>query len=43
MTVGVMGSAGGQIAEEVCAKVRQLGREIAKRGYVLITGACPGI
>ena len=43
MTVGVMGSAGGQIPEEVCAKVRQLGREIAKRGYVLITGACPGI
>jgi len=43
MTVGVMGSAGGQLSEEVCAKVRRLGKEIAKRGYVLITGACPGI
>lgn len=43
MTVGVMGSAGGQISEEVGQKVRALGREIARRGYVLITGACPGI
>jgi len=43
MTVGVMGSAGGKIHDEVAAKVRVLGREIAKRGYVLVTGACPGI
>jgi hypothetical protein len=43
MTVGVMGSAGGSIAEEVAARVRELGREVARRGYVLITGACPGL
>lgn len=43
MSVGVMGSAGGKIEERVCQLVRQLGRAIAKRGYVLITGACPGI
>ncbi len=43
MTVGVMGSAGGDIPQEVSDKVRELGRAIARRGYVLITGACPGI
>ncbi|MDO8531402.1 MAG: hypothetical protein Q7T26_04425 [Dehalococcoidia bacterium] len=43
MVVGVMGSAGGHIAEDVCARVRALGEEIARRRYVLITGACPGV
>ena len=43
MTVGVMGSAGGRLTAEVRRKVRTLGRGIAKRGYVLITGACPGL
>jgi uncharacterized protein (TIGR00725 family) len=43
MTVGVMGSAGGQIAEEITARARALGREVAQRGYVLVTGACPGL
>ena len=43
MTVGVMGSAGGVIAPEVRTMVRQLGAEIAARGYVLVTGACPGL
>ena len=43
MVVGVMGSAGGQIAEDVRARVRALGEEIARRRYVLITGACPGV
>ena len=28
---------------EVSEKVRNLGRVIGKRGYVLITGACPGL
>ncbi len=41
--VGIMGSAGGRIGPSVADKVRELGREIARRGYVLITGACPGI
>jgi uncharacterized protein (TIGR00725 family) len=43
MTVGVMGSAGGRLTAQVRQKVRTLGTGIAKRGYVLITGACPGL
>ena len=43
MTVGMMGSAGGEVAEEIRQRVRCLGNCIARRGYVLITGACPGL
>ena len=43
MTVGVMGSAGGKLTTEVLQMVHNLGAAIAKRGYILITGACPGI
>jgi hypothetical protein len=43
MTVGVMGAAGGQIAEETKQKMRRLGACVAQRGYVLVTGACPGL
>lgn len=43
MTVGVMGSAGGDIPPETSGKVKLLGRSIARRGHVLITGACPGL
>ncbi len=43
MTVGVMGSAGGKLESKARQLVRDLGRAIARRGYVLITGACPGI
>src|SRR5512136_2924604 len=43
MTVGVMGSAGGNLTAGVRRKVRRLGAGIAKRGYVLVTGACPGL
>jgi len=43
MTVGVMGSAGGKIEAEMLRPLRRLGAEIARRGYVLITGACPGM
>lgn len=43
MTVGVMGSAGGKIEDNVRQLLHRLGNEIARRGYVLITGACPGI
>jgi uncharacterized protein (TIGR00725 family) len=43
MTVGVMGSAGGKLDSEVCDRLRKLGAAIARRGYVLITGACPGL
>ena len=43
MTVGVMGSAGGKLTEEGLRSVRRLGAAIARCGYVLITGACPGL
>ena len=43
MAVGVMGSAGGEILPAVTQKVRTLGRSIARRNFVLITGACPGL
>jgi uncharacterized protein (TIGR00725 family) len=43
MTVGVMGSAGGKLTNEIRKLVYQLGSCIARHGYVLITGACPGI
>jgi uncharacterized protein (TIGR00725 family) len=38
-----MGSAGGILAKETTEKVFRLGQEIARRGYVLVTGACPGL
>jgi uncharacterized protein (TIGR00725 family) len=41
--VGVMGSAGGELPEEIRAKVRDLGNVIATCGCVLVTGACPGL
>ena len=43
MTLGVMGSAGGRLTAQVLEPVRRLGAAAARRGYVLITGACPGI
>jgi uncharacterized protein (TIGR00725 family) len=43
MCVGVMGSAGGKLEDKACQLVYRLGAAIARRGYVLITGACPGI
>ncbi len=43
MTVGVMGASGGEIPRDVLRKAYELGRQIGRRRYVLITGACPGI
>lgn len=43
MTVGVMGSAGGDLPADVRQRVRRLGAAIGYRGHVLITGACPGL
>lgn len=43
ITVGVMGSAGGVLDREVQDKAFQMGRAIALRGCVLVTGACPGL
>lgn len=43
ITIGVMGSAGGSLSEEVSRRVYRLGQEIARRKCVLVTGACPGL
>lgn len=43
LTIGVMGSATGSLDDEVLGRCLQLGRTIAERGCVLITGACPGL
>lgn len=38
-----MGSAGGGFDPKTSAAARALGEEIARRGCVLLTGACPGL
>ncbi len=43
MTVGVMGSAGREMDPEICARVRLLGELVGERGYVMVTGAAPGL
>jgi uncharacterized protein (TIGR00725 family) len=41
--VGVMGSAGGPLTDDELALARRLGRRIAERDCVIVTGACPGL
>ncbi len=45
LKIGVMGSASGPQIEDPVArdKAKKLGEEIARRGYILINGACPGL
>ena len=43
ITVGVMGSAGGHLSEAAVRMATEMGRVIAARGCVLVTGACPGL
>lgn len=43
MKVGVMGSASGDILRDYLEKAFELGRAVARRGCVLVTGACPGL
>ena len=43
LTVGVMGSASGELSPEQIRLARELGRSIAQRKFGLITGACPGL
>lgn len=43
LTVGVMGSASGEFSSAAKAQAYALGRAIAERGFILITGACPGL
>ncbi len=42
-TIGVMGSAGGKMEPEIVKQCRELGRVIAERDCIMITGACPGL
>ncbi len=43
LCVGVMGSAAGEVPPEARERAYALGQAIARRGYVLVTGACPGL
>jgi uncharacterized protein (TIGR00725 family) len=43
LTIGVMGSSGGALSEEVSGRVFRLGQAIAEQEAVLITGGCPGL
>jgi uncharacterized protein (TIGR00725 family) len=43
ISVGVMGSAGGDLNRQSLDKALRMGKAIARRGCVLITGACPGL
>ena len=43
MVFGVMGSAGGEMPESAREKIYDLGAEVGKRGYTLVTGIAPGL
>lgn len=43
LTIGVMGSSGGEVSDEVRRKIYRLGEVIAERDAILITGGCPGL
>lgn len=43
LTVGVMGSASGEFTPAARELSYALGRAVAERGFILITGACPGL
>jgi hypothetical protein len=43
MVFGVMGSAGGEVPESARKKIYDLGAEVGKRGYTLVTGIAPGL
>jgi len=42
-SIGIMGSAGGELDPKVRERCYDLGKAVAKAGCVLITGACPGL
>lgn len=41
--IGVVGSAGGNIPPGALETSMELGREIGRRGCMIVTGACPGL
>ena len=42
-TIAVFGSAAGNMNDDILAKARVIGRIIAEKDCILLTGACPGI
>lgn len=43
LTIGVMGSSGGNLCSEAREKAYRLGEAIAEHDAILITGGCPGL
>jgi uncharacterized protein (TIGR00725 family) len=43
LTIGVMGSSGGELSDDVKRKVFRLGEAVADQDAILITGGCPGL
>ncbi|MGC9318318.1 MAG: hypothetical protein ACP5KN_09855 [Armatimonadota bacterium] len=43
MKVGVVGSAGGELSEEVLEKAREMGRSLARHDIIVVTGSAPGL
>jgi hypothetical protein len=43
LKVGVMGSAGGQMPEDIVEKCKELGRAIADEHCAILSGGCPGL
>lgn len=43
LTIGVMGSSGGDLSDDVRRKAYQVGEAIAERDAILITGGGPGL
>lgn len=41
--IGVMGSAGGEMAGELIDKCERMGKAIAEAGCAILTGGCPGL
>ncbi len=41
--IGVMGSAGGEMAADLLEKCKELGRAIAEHDCAIVTGGCPGL
>jgi uncharacterized protein (TIGR00725 family) len=43
MKVGVVGSAGGDLAPEVLERAREMGRCLARHDVIIVTGSAPGL
>ena len=43
LTIGLMGSSGGDLGKLTQRKAYQLGKAIAEHDAILITGGCPGL